>query len=125
MDSVKIREAFRFVLVGIAATAIQYAVYLLLMGVCGISAALTIGYIVSLIFNFLMTTYFTFGVRPTTRKAGGFVFAHLVNYFLQLACLHFFVWIGVPKGLAPIPMYAVCVPVNFLLVRYFVKGKKV
>ena len=118
------REALRFIFVGIAATAIQYLVYLLLMGVCGISAALTIGYLVSLVFNFLMTTYFTFGVKPSTRKAGGFVFAHLVNYLLQLACLHFFVWIGVPKGLAPIPMYAVCVPVNFFLVRYFVKTDK-
>ena len=121
MESNKTREALRFIIVGVAATVIQYAVYLLLLGVCGASLSLTIGYVVSLVFNFLMTTYFTFGVRPTVRKAGGFAFAHLVNYLLQLACLNLFVWLGVSKRLSPIPMYALCVPVNFLLVRFFVK----
>ena len=117
----KLGEMVRFVVVGVIATAIQYAVYYLLMDVCGISVALTIGYIVSLICNFFLTTYFTFGVKPSGRKAGGFAFAHVVNWGLQMVCLHLFVWLGVPRGLAPIPMYMVCVPVNFLLVRFFVK----
>jgi putative flippase GtrA len=110
----------RFAIVGGIATAIQYGVYYLLMDVCGISAALTIGYVVSLVCNFFLTTFFTFGVQPTVRKAGGFAFAHLVNWLLQMVCIHFFVWVGVPKALAPIPMFMVCIPVNFLLVRYFV-----
>jgi putative flippase GtrA len=113
----------RFGIVGCIATAVQYAVYWLLMDVCGISAALTIGYVVSLVCNFFLTTFFTFGVRPTVRKAGGFVFAHVVNWLLQMVCIHFFVWVGVQKALAPIPMFMVCIPVNFLLVRFFVKHK--
>lgn len=119
----RIAEMVRFAIVGGIATAIQYGVYYLLMDVCGISAALTIGYVVSLVCNFFLTTFFTFGVRPTVRKAGGFAFAHLVNWLLQMVCIHFFVWVGVPKALAPIPMFMVCIPVNFLLVRYFVKCK--
>ncbi|MDY3842871.1 MAG: GtrA family protein, partial [Prevotella sp.] len=29
--------------------------------------------------------------------------------------------LGVSRQLAPIPMFAICVPVNFILVRYFLK----
>lgn len=123
MRSDRVGEIVRFAIVGGIATAIQYGVYYLLMDLCGISAALTIGYVVSLVCNFFLTTLFTFGVQPTARKAGGFVFAHLVNWLLQMVCIHFFVWMGVPKSLAPIPMFMVCIPVNFLLVRYFVKRK--
>ena len=123
MQSDRVGEIVRFGIVGGIATAIQYGVYYLLMDLCGISAALTIGDIVSLVCNFFLTTLFTFGVRPTVRKAGGFGLAHLVNWLLQMVCIHFFVWVGVPKALAPIPMFMVCIPVNFLLVRYFVKLK--
>ena len=35
--------------------------------------------------------------------------------------LNFFLWLGVSKQLAPLPMFCICVPVNFLLVRFFLK----
>ena len=30
-------------------------------------------------------------------------------------------WLGLPKNLALIPVFAICVPINFILVRYFLK----
>ena len=54
-------------------------------------------------------------------RGAGFALSHAVNYLLQMATIHFFVWVGVPERLAPIPMFAICVPVNFLLVRFFLK----
>ena len=45
----------------------------------------------------------------------------MVNYLLQMAILALFIYLGVPKQWAPIPMFCVCVPVNFLLVRFFLK----
>ena len=38
-----------------------------------------------------------------------------------MATLNLFVDLGVSKTLAPLPMFAVCVPINFLLVRFFLK----
>ena len=119
----KLKEVMRFGIVGVLATLIQYGVYYVLLPYMDERIALTIGYIVSFCCNYIMTTHFTFKVKATPKNAGGFALSHGINWTLQVVSLTFFVWIGVPKELAPIPMYMVCVPVNFLLVRYFVKKK--
>lgn len=117
-------EVIRFVVVGILAATIQYLVYLLLWRSTSPGIANTIGYVASFIFNYFATTYFTFHVKVSASRGAGFAFSHLVNYTLQMVSLQFFIWLGFPKDYAPIPMFCVCVPVNFLLVRYFVKTRK-
>ena len=114
-------EIVRFGVVGVVATAIQYGIYWLLLGCLSATVANTAGYLVSFACNFILTTLFTFRVRPDRRKAAGFALSHVVNWTLQSLCLNVFLWLGVPKEWAPLPMFAVCVPVNFLLVRFFVK----
>lgn len=114
-------EIIRFAIVGMTATAIQYGVYFLLLTYLNETLANTVGYLVSFVCNFIMTTYFTFQVKPDKKKAGGFALSHLVNWTLQSVFLNIFLWLGVPKEWAPLPMFAVCVPINFLLVRYFFK----
>ena len=117
-------ETVRFVISGSVATLVQYAVYYILMDILTVSGAWTVGYVVSFLCNFLLTTYFTFKVKPDRKKAVGFAFCHLINWAMQVGTLHFFIWAGVAKGLAPLPMYVVCMPVNFILVRFFVKNRK-
>ena len=119
----KLREPLRFVIVGIIATAIQYGVYLALLNIVDANIALTIGYIISLACNFLLSTYFTFSTKPTTMKAGGFVLSHVVNWLMQLGTINLFIYMGISKEWAPIPMYMVCMPINFLMVRFFLKDK--
>ena len=117
----KLGEIIRFGAVGAAATLIQYGVYLLLVGHTHVAVANTVGYIVSFVFNFYASTRFTFRVKATARRGAGFILSHVVNYLLQMGTLALFIGIGVPKSLAPIPMFCICVPVNFMLVRYFLK----
>lgn len=117
----KLGEMLRFVVVGATATAIQYGVYLLCLGWLSAGIANTLGYAVSFVFNFVATIFFTFRVRASARRGAGFALSHVVNYLLQMATLTLFLRLGVPKVWAPIPMFAVCVPVNFLLVRFFMK----
>lgn len=119
----KLREPLRFVIVGIIATAIQYGIYLALLSIVDANIALTIGYIISLACNFLLSTYFTFSTKPTTKKAGGFVLSHVVNWLMQLGTINLFIYMGISKEWAPIPMYMVCMPINFLMVRFFLKDK--
>lgn len=117
----KLGEVVRFGIVGVLATLLQYAIYTVLLLWCSPSLSMTVGYILSFIFNFIASTRFTFKVETNARHGAGFALSHVVNYLMQMATLNFFLWIGVSKTLAPIPMFCICVPVNFVLVRFFLK----
>ena len=117
----KLGEVVRFCIVGVLATLLQYAIYTVLLLWCSPSLSMTVGYILSFIFNFIASTRFTFKVETNARHGAGFALSHVVNYLLQMATLNFFLWIGVSKTLAPIPMFCICVPVHFVLVRFFLK----
>lgn len=114
-------EVLRFGVVGVTATAIQYGVYWLLLAVAVPTLAMTVAYGVSFSFNFYASTRFTFRVAASAKRGAGFALSHVVNYLLQMALLNLFIGLGVSRQLAPIPMFAICVPVNFILVRYFLK----
>lgn len=125
-------EIVRFGIVGLTATLLQYGIYWLLIQLVSddqpvsrqhfwSSAAMTVGYVISFVFNFFASTRFTFRVKANAKKGAGFLFSHVVNYLLQMLTLNLFLWLGVPKALAPVPMFCICVPVNFLLVRFFLK----
>ena len=107
-------EVVRFGIVGVTATLLQYFIY------CS-TVAMTIGYVVSFIYNFIASTRFTFRVKANARRGAGFLFSHVVNYSLQMLTLNLFLLLGISKQWAPIPMFCVCVPINFLLVRFFLK----
>lgn len=116
-------EFVRFVMVGILATALHYGLYFILQNIINVNVAYTFGYIISFIANFYLTAYFTFGRKPSWRKAFGFGGAHLVNYLLHMGLLNLFLWLGLSKPYAPIPVFTIAIPVNFLLVRFVFKRK--
>ena len=116
-------EFIRFVMVGILATALHYGIYFLLQRFINVNIAYTLGYALSFIANFYLTAYFTFGKKPSWSKAFGFGGAHLFNYLLHFGLLNTFLWLGLSKTLAPIPVFAIAIPVNFLLVRFVFKRK--
>ena len=115
----------RFGMVGVFATALHYALYYLLHLVMGANAAFTVAYVLSFVANFYLTSYFTFGTSPSWHRLWGMCGAHAVNYLLQMGLLNFFLWVEVPDVWAPLPVYAIVVPVNFILVRFvFTKKDK-
>lgn len=114
-------EVVRFGIVGGVATLIQLGVYELLLSATGHNIANTIGYGVSFIFNFFASTLFTFRVKANAKHGAGFALSHLINYLLQMAVLNAATWLGCPPQWAPIPMFCVCIPTNFILVRFFLK----
>jgi len=127
-------EIIRFAIVGTTATALQYGVYLLCLPLLArlfptmadnplATTANTIGYILSFIFNFIASTRYTFRVKANAKRGAGFALSHVVNYLLQTATLNLFILLGLSKQVAMLPMFAICVPINFLLVRFFLKKK--
>ena len=120
----RLPEFIRFVLVGVFATALHYGIYFLLQKFINVNIAYTLGYAFSFIANFYLTAYFTFARKPSWRKAFGFGGAHLCSYLLHMGLLNLSLWMGIPKPLAPIPVFAIAIPVNFLLVRFVFKRKE-
>lgn len=123
VSSEKMQEMIRFVVVGIIATAIHYGVYLLLNNWINVNIAYTLGYIISFVCNFFLSNYFTFKTKPTLKKGVGFTFSHATNYIMHMILLNIMLYVGVPKQFAPIPVLCIVVPMNFLLVRFFLKNK--
>ena len=119
----KYLEILRFGIVGVLATAIHYIVYYILLYICSVNIAYSIGYVVSFCFNLILSSRFTFKSNLTIKKSVGFGLSHLFNYLLQIIVLNICVGVGIQEKIAPVLVYAVCIPINFLLVRYVFKRK--
>lgn len=116
-------EFIRFCVVGVLASGLHYGVYYLLQTRINVNVAYTVGYLISLICNFFLTSYLTFHSSPSIRKALGFGGSHLVNYFIHLSFLNLFLYLGISKVLAPVLVLAIAVPINFILLRWVFKHK--
>lgn len=110
-------EIVRFGIVGVIATVLHYVIYWVLQHWINVNVAYTIGYFLSFIANYFLSAMFTFREKTTRRNGIGFAGAHLFNYFFQIVLLNIFLWLGLSKTLAPLPVYCIVVPVNFILVR--------
>ena len=146
-------EFCRFFVVGVGATLLHLAVYMLLNSLfdlseqdaLGITLTYAAGYAVSFVANYMVSLRWTFRTEGSVGKGLGFAFSHLVNAGLHLLLLNLFrslgagdalsmllFWLtpwlvdllpvlGRPESLLPLPVYLIVVPVNFLMVRYFLK----
>ena len=124
IDKVFIGQFVRFGMVGCLATGIHYGIYYVLQQHIDVNVAYTLGYVISFIANFYLTAYLTFKSSPSWKKLFGMGGAHAVNYTLHIVLLNIFLKIGVSSELAPIPVFCIAIPVNFLLVRFVFKPKK-
>ena len=146
-------EFARFFVVGVGATLLHMAVYMLLNWVfnlsdkdaLGITITYAVGYAVSFVANYIVSLRWTFRTEGSVSKGLGFAFSHLVNAGMHLGLLNLFrsvgagdalsmllIWLtpwlvelvpmlGRPESLLPLPVYVIVVPLNFLMVRFFLK----
>lgn len=110
-------ELVRFGIVGVVATVVHYGIYRGLMTYMAANIAYTTGYLLSFVCNYILSSCFTFRSRASLGNGVGFGAAHVVNYILQMLLLNVYIRFGIPEDVAPFPVYAVAVPVNFMLVR--------
>lgn len=117
-------EVIRFGITGITSTVTTYIVYYICLFGLNPTISFTIGYMVAMCINYLLTVAFTFRVRATAKNAVGFLISNGINYILCTFFLNLFIfWCGVGEKWAPIPMYAICIPINYLIVRFVMKKK--
>ena len=118
-------QFIRFLIVGTFATAVLYAVYYGLNYVLNHNIAYTIGFVISFLVNYLMTTIYTFKSKLSFNKFVGFGAQQISNYVLQIGFLNFFLWLGMSEKLAPLPVFIIILPINYLLLRFVYKKKEV
>ncbi len=147
-----LQQFIRFFVVGIGATLLHLAVYLSINEIFGLrehqTTALNIsygvGYALSFVANYIVTTRWTFQTKASVKKGAGFALSHGINFGLHLLLFNVFFHLRVheliaalneyllpsvlldaipqlrePLDLLPLPIYVIVVPVNFLLVRFF------
>ena len=119
----RIREFFRFGIVGTISMLIHLGIYYLLYIAIEKNIAYTIGYIISFLGNFIMTSYFTFEVKPTWKRLVKFGGSHFINYFVYIGLFNIFLHLGLSPKTAPLPVYLIAVPISFLLVRFSMTKK--
>jgi putative flippase GtrA len=117
-------QIVRFAIVGVICTAIHYLIYVFILGIIGTNPAYIVGYLVSFASNFYLTAFFTFKTVPSWRRLFGMAGAHGVNFMLHLILLNVFLSMGIAHTIAPIPVFAIAIPINFLLVRFVFNNKK-
>lgn len=129
----KYRSAVRFVCVGAFGTGLQYGIYygfLSLFDHCcpdlsiRVSLAFTIGFVIEMISNYLLTSFYTFGTHPNLKNAGGFLLGRGVNYVLQLTFLHILIGWTLTEELSGIVAIVLAGVINyFILVPFYHKRK--
>ena len=119
-------QFIRYCTVGSLAAGIHYWVYFVLQEyeLVTLNIAYSIVYETRFIFNFFMTSYFTFRSNPSLKKALGFGGSHLVNYLIHMGLFNLFLSLDVNQEIAPLFVLAVAVPVNFVMLRFVFKHKK-
>ena len=115
---------FRFIIVGVLATIIHYLAYFIFLSFVKANVAFSLGYLMSFIFNYLSSAFFTFRSDISLSKLFGFGFSHFVNYILQISCLNLMFHLGMSKTIAPIITFVLIFPINFTLVRFVFRAKK-
>ena len=129
----KYRSAVRFVLVGALGTGLQYGIYYLLLGLFQqhwpemmilTSLAFTIGFVMEMIYNYLLTSFYTFRVRPTWKNAGGFLVGRAINYVIQLLILNCLIWLHMSEEWAGIAAIALAGVINYFVLLPFYKDNK-
>lgn len=117
----RLREIVRFCITGGVSTLTSYLFYYIFLSWFSLTLSFTLSYLIAMAVNYLMTTTFTFKVKANVRNGMGFILSNAINYGLCALFLNIFIWLGVSKKLAPLPMYALCVPINYFIVRLVMK----
>lgn len=124
ISKARLIEIMCFGIVGSSAMAIHYGIYHVLLPFLSVNVAFSLGYLISFLYNFTMTSYFTFKVKPSVGRFLRFAASHGTNYLLQIMLLNLFIHVaGLGAKMAPIPVFAISVPVNYMLVRLAMKRR--
>ncbi|GGU39779.1 GtrA family protein [Streptomyces lavendofoliae] len=114
-----VRQFLSFALIGLANTAVYYAVYASLNVWLPYLAAHVIGYAVSVVGSFLLNSYVTVRTRPTWRAFARYPLSGAANVVGSGILLHLAVSrLGMDENVAAIAAGLLVTPLSFVLARW-------
>jgi putative flippase GtrA len=114
----------RFLIAGAVNTGLTYIFYLCLFVLMPYVWAYSIAYVGGICLGYFLNAYWVFEEAPGLRSATTYPLAYGINYMLGVAVLWLLVELmDVPKGIAPLIVVAVSVPVMYGLTRSIFQGK--
>ena len=119
-----IARVLRFGMVGVANTAVYYAIYrLLLLGLPYLAAHL-LAWALSVVFSFFANCLFTYRVRPTWRRFAAFPASTLANVafttFGSWAAVHF---LGADTRYVTLVMGILAIPLTYAVTTFVLTSK--
>lgn len=115
----------RFLVGGALNTLATLLVYWSLLNVAGYPIAYTISFCVGILSGFAINTVFVFQVPWAWRKLLAFPLVHGVNYLCGLIVVAASIRVfGIAAWIAPLVAIAFTLPINYLLTRFVISGKK-
>ena len=129
----KYRSAVRFVCVGVLGTLLQYGIYYLFLDIFResnadsqtmTSVAFSIGFLVEMVVNYLLTNYYTFHTHPSWKNAGGFLVGRAINYGVQILFLNILIWLSMSEEVAGIVAIILAGIINYFMLVPFFRTKK-
>lgn len=126
------RSTIRFVIVGLSGTVLQYALYYVFLELTGrlwpeveqANACFTLAYVLEVITNYFLTSYYTFSTRPSWKNAGGFLTGRVFNYVLQIGLLNACIWMAMSEKTAGMVAIVIAGVVNYFVMKFFFSKKK-
>jgi putative flippase GtrA len=113
-----VHEGFRFVAVGLANTALTFAIYLTLLWVMSYGWAFFFAFIGGLVFQTLMKIRVVFRSRITIGRVARYVVYSVTYFSFNFLLLRVFIEMsGVKPSYAPLFVLCLMTPVNFLASR--------
>ncbi|MBQ9144134.1 MAG: GtrA family protein, partial [Paludibacteraceae bacterium] len=88
------------------------------------SFAFTAVFIIEMICNYFITSFYTFKMRPSWKNAGGFLFGRAINYVLQLMLLNLLIWLHLSEEYSGILAIMLAGVINYFVLLPFYKDKK-
>lgn len=119
-------EFFKFCAVGTICTAIDTSIFYIVRQFAPYQVAMTTGYCLSLIVNYMLNIRWTFKKKPSVANAVAIITAHLINLFIvRMGLMWIFVnIIGLDDKIAYLPTLAISIVINFLMIKFAVNKVK-
>lgn len=122
-----LQQALRFVLVGGLCTALHYGVYVALLYLVPLfpaQASYALGFTAGFGCNVWFTGKFTFSARITWPRVLAMMGIQGINALLHVGTLSLSLALGLSPHLAPLPAFAIAIPLCFILARYTFRSSR-